>query len=99
MHGKGDVLLSCAKTLKDLQLDYIDAYFVHWPFPNYHAPGCDGDSRNPDSKPFSVDAFMATWRQMERLRDMGLVRHIGMSLDDHSQARGCAAACAVFSLR
>lgn len=78
-HGKGEVLLACAKTLRDLQLDYLDAYFVHWPFANYHAPGCDGDSRNPDSTPFSVDAFMATWRQMEKLVDMGLVRNIGMS--------------------
>lgn len=79
MHGKGDVLLSCAQTLKDLQLDYVDAFFVHWPFANYHAPGCDGDARNPDSKPFSVERFMATWRQMEKLHDMGLVKNIGMS--------------------
>ena len=79
MHGQGDVLLSCAQTLKDLRLEYLDFYFVHWPFPNYHAPGCDGDSRNPDSKPFSVEEFMSTWRQMERLVDMGLVRYIGMS--------------------
>ncbi len=79
MHGKGDVLLSLAKTLKDLQLDYVDTYFLHWPFPNYHAPGCDGDSRNPDSRPFSVDEFMATWRQLERIHDMGLARNIGMS--------------------
>ena len=79
MHGKGDVLLSLAKTLKDLQLDYVDTYFLHWPFPNYHAPGCDGDSRNPDSKPFSVAEFMATWRQLERIHDMGLARNIGMS--------------------
>lgn len=79
MHGKGDVLLSCAKTLKDLQLDYIDAYFVHWPFANYHAPGCDGDARNPDSKPFDAERFLATWRQMERLCDMGLVKNLGMS--------------------
>jgi alcohol dehydrogenase (NADP+) len=79
MHGTGDVLISMAQTLKDLQLSYIDAFFVHWPFPNYHAPGCDVDSRNPDSTPFSVDAFMATWRQMERLVDMGLAKHIGMS--------------------
>ncbi len=79
MHGKGDVLLSCARTLRDLQLDAVDAFFVHWPFPNYHAPGCDGDSRNPDSRPFSVEEFMSTWRQMERLHDRGLARHIGMS--------------------
>ena len=79
MHGRGDVLLSLAQTLKDLQLDYVDVFFVHWPFANYHAPGCDGDARNPDSKPFNPEAFIATWRQMERIVDMGLARHIGMS--------------------
>ena len=79
MHGRGDVLLSAAQTLKDLRLDYIDAYFVHWPFANYHAPGCDGDSRNPDSTPFSAERYIATWRQMERLYDMGLVKNLGMS--------------------
>lgn len=78
-HGKGEVLLACAKSLRDLKLDYVDAYFVHWPFPNYHAPGCDGDSRNPDSKPFSTESFMATWRQMEHLFDMGLAKNLGMS--------------------
>lgn len=77
MHGK--VLESCKKSLKDLGLDYIDLYFVHWPFPNYHAPGCSGDSRNPDSKPFSVEEFMTTWRQCEELVDRGLTRYIGMS--------------------
>lgn len=79
MHGRGDVLISCAKTLKDLKIDMVDLYFIHWPFPNYHAPFAAGDARNPDSKPFSVDRFMATWRQMENLVDMGLVRYIGMS--------------------
>ena len=66
MHGDGDVLIACARTLKDLKLDYLDMYYVHWPFPNYHAPGCDVDSRNPDARPFSVEEFMKTWRQMER---------------------------------
>jgi alcohol dehydrogenase (NADP+) len=79
MNGKGDVLVSMAKTLKDLQLDYIDAFFMHWPFPNYHAPGASGDSRNPDSIPFSVERFLETWAQLERLVDMGLARYIGMS--------------------
>lgn len=70
---------ACRQSLEDLGLSTIDLYFVHWPFPNYHAPGCDGDSRNPDSKPFSVEEFMDTWRQCERLVDKGLVRYIGMS--------------------
>ena len=79
MHGEGKVLESCQKSLTDLGLDYLDLYFIHWPFPNYHAPGCSGDSRNPDSRPFSVDEFMSTWRQCEELVDKGLVRYIGMS--------------------
>lgn len=79
MHGEGDVLKSAEKTLSDLCLDYLDAYFVHWPFPNYHAPGCDADARNPDSKPFSTERFMSTWRQMEQLVDMGLTKCVGMS--------------------
>jgi alcohol dehydrogenase (NADP+) len=79
MHGKGDVLLSVAKTLKDLKLDYLDLYFVHWPFPNYHPPGCNVDTRNPLSRPYIHEEFMACWRQMEKLVDMGLVKQIGVS--------------------
>jgi diketogulonate reductase-like aldo/keto reductase len=74
-----DVINSCKKSLIDLQLDYIDLYFVHWPFPNYHAPGCDGNSRNPDSRPFNTSDFINTWKQCEQLVELGLVKHIGMS--------------------
>ena len=79
MHGRGDVLISLAKTLKDLRLDYVDAFYVHWPFPNHHALGATADSRSPDAVPFSTDRFMATWRQMERIHDLGLAKNIAMS--------------------
>lgn len=79
MHGAGKVIEACGKSRKDLQLDKIDLYFVHWPFPNYHAPGCGGDSRNPDSRPFCAAEFMTAWRQCEELVDRGWVRYIGMS--------------------
>lgn len=74
-----EVEQACRKSLADLQLEYVDLYFVHWPFPNYHAPHCDGDSRNPDSRPFSTEEFMDAWRQCEALVDRGLARHIAMS--------------------
>ncbi|HUM87914.1 MAG TPA: aldo/keto reductase, partial [Prolixibacteraceae bacterium] len=79
MHGEGDIIKSCRQSLADLQLEYLDLYLVHWPFPNYHAPGCDGDARNPNSKPYIHEEYMVAWRQMEQLVEMGLVKSIGTS--------------------
>lgn len=78
-HGEGDVVPACRQSLSDLRLDYLDLYLVHWPFPNYHPPGCDVSSRSKDSKPYIHTEFMKTWRKMEELADSGLVRHIGTS--------------------
>ena len=70
---------SCDQSIADLKCDYLDILFIHWPFPNYHAPFCDVDSRNPDSKPFSIAEFMDTYRQIEALVKKGKVRAIGIS--------------------
>jgi alcohol dehydrogenase (NADP+) len=78
-HGERDVIPSCEKSLCDLGLDYLDLFLVHWPFPNFHPPGCPPDYHNPDARPYLHDAFMKTWRQMEKLVERGLVRHIGSS--------------------
>jgi alcohol dehydrogenase (NADP+) len=73
------VLESCQKSLTDLRIDQLDMYLVHWPFPNFHPPGCAVDSRSPGARPYIHESFMKTWRQMESLVDMGLTRHIGTS--------------------
>jgi diketogulonate reductase-like aldo/keto reductase len=78
-HGDGEVIESCKKSISDLQLEYLDLYLVHWPFHNYHSPGCDGDARNPDSRPYVHKKYMAVWRQMEHLVELGLVKSIGTS--------------------
>lgn len=70
---------ACRKSLEDLKCGYVDLYYIHWPFPNYHAPGCDVTSRNPNSKPFSVERFMNTYRQCEELVEKGLIKAIGLS--------------------
>jgi diketogulonate reductase-like aldo/keto reductase len=70
---------ACRKSISDLQCDYIDIFFIHWPFPNYHEPGCDVDARNPESRPFNIKEFINTYRQCERLVKEGLIRHIGVS--------------------
>jgi alcohol dehydrogenase (NADP+) len=68
-----DVRASCEQSLRDLRLDYLDLYLVHWPFPNHHPPGCDVSARN------SHENYIRTWRQMEALVETGLARHIGTS--------------------
>ena len=78
-HAPADVAPSFEKSLVDLRLDYLDLYLVHWPFPNFHPPKCDVTSRSPDARPYIHEEFMATWRELEKLVDRGLVRHIGTS--------------------
>ena len=78
-HNPADVIPTCKQSLRDLQLDYLDMYLVHWPFPNHHDPGVDITSRSRDARPYIHADYMATWREMEKLVEMGLVRHIGTS--------------------
>lgn len=78
-HHPADAVASVHRSLTDLRLDYLDAVFVHWPFPNHHAPFADTEARDPDARPYSHDAYMSLWRALEGLVDEGLVRHLGTS--------------------
>jgi diketogulonate reductase-like aldo/keto reductase len=78
-HEPADARASFLQSLADLQLEYLDLYLIHWPFPNYHPPKCSVDSRSPNAIPYAHDKYMATWRVLESLVDEGLVRHIGSS--------------------
>jgi diketogulonate reductase-like aldo/keto reductase len=75
----GDPEKACEESLRDLGLDYLDLYLVHWPFPNYHAPGVSVESRDPHARPYIHDAYMQTWKGLERLMERGFVKHIGTS--------------------
>lgn len=78
-HAEADVIPTFEKSLRDLGLDYLDLYLVHWPFPNFHPPGCDVTSRSAEARPYIHENFMKTWRQLEKLQKAGKVRHIGTS--------------------
>jgi diketogulonate reductase-like aldo/keto reductase len=78
-HAEQDVISAFEKSLRDLQLDYLDLYLIHWPFPNFHPPGCDVSHLDANARPYIHENFMKTWRQLEKLVVMGKVRHIGTS--------------------
>ena len=78
-HSESDVIPSCRQSLKDLELSYLDLYLVHWPFPNFHPPGCGVTSRSKEAKPYIHGEFMKSWRKMEELVELCLVRHLGTS--------------------
>jgi diketogulonate reductase-like aldo/keto reductase len=78
-HSEADVIPSAKKSLANLQVGHIDLYLVHWPFPNFHPPGCDVTFHDPNAKAYIHESFMKTWRQLEKLVEMGLVKHIGTS--------------------
>ena len=56
------------KSLKRLQLDYVDLYLDHW-------PSCI-NINEPNKKPIPVNV---TWQKMENLVDLGLTKSIGIS--------------------
>lgn len=65
--GYDTTLRACEKTLKDLGMDYLDLYLIHWPA-NRLQFGDNAESINVD-----------TWKAMERLAAEGLARSIGVS--------------------
>ncbi len=85
-HRRDHVRLAVERTLRDLKLDYLDLYLVHFPIALEYVPL---DQRYPpgwfddpsDAAPrmkFATVPLAETWGAMEELVHAGLVKHIGV---------------------
>ena len=66
MHGYENTHAGFAQTLKDLGLDYLDLYLIHWPNPLKYRDDWQG-------------ANAGTWKAFEELYGDGKIRALGIS--------------------
>jgi D-xylose reductase len=85
-HAAEHVRPAAERSLRDLQLDYLDLYLVHFPialeyvpFDERYPPGWfhDPAATNPHMEAARV-SIAETWRAMEELVHAGLARNIGV---------------------
>ena len=85
-HRPEHVLPACEKSLRDLGIDYLDLYLIHFPISLKYV---DFDTRYPPEWIFDPTAvnprmhidpvpLFETWYAMERLVERGLVKELGV---------------------
>lgn len=81
-HHPDHVPLALERTLKDLQVSYVDEYLIHFPISMEYVPfesKYPPEWTNLDGQMVIVPNDMnATWKAMEQLVDKGLARTIGI---------------------
>src|SRR3954468_9785714 len=85
-HDPKHVRTACERSLRDLQLDVLDLYLIHFPIALAYVPFDvryppewfhDPKAAHPAMKPIQV-RYAETWAAMEALQRAGLVKRIGV---------------------
>ena len=76
-HKRKQAIPAIENTLKDLRLDYLDLYLIHWPVALKE--GILFPEKPEDCYTLGEVPLEETWKGMEDCLDVGLTRHIGVS--------------------
>ncbi|KAM7542257.1 hypothetical protein Aperf_G00000012350 [Anoplocephala perfoliata] len=78
-HDPKVVRKACEETVRNLGVDYLDLYLVHFPVPFHVKEGRNRYSDDPDDFVLEYHKLEDTWSAMEKLIPAGLVKSIGVS--------------------
>ncbi|WP_414663347.1 aldo/keto reductase [Horticoccus sp. 23ND18S-11] len=102
-HEPKHVRAACERSLRDLKLDVLDLYLVHFPIALAYVPFdvryppewfFDPNAAKPAMKPINVP-YADTWGAMEELQRAGLVKRIGVCNLNISMLRDLLAGCSI----
>lgn len=102
-HEPKYVRAACERSLRDLRLDALDLYLVHFPIALAYVPFevryppewfHDPQAAKPAMKPINVP-YADTWGAMEELQRAGLVKRIGVCNLNISLLRDLLASCSI----
>lgn len=92
-HGRSKVESALRTSLRNLGLDYLNLYEIHWPIPLKPSavfPSSSADFESPAAVPIA-----STWKGMEDAVGAGLTRHIGVSNFSIKKLRDLLAHCKI----
>lgn len=102
-HEPKHVRAACERSLRDLQLEVLDLYLVHFPIALAYVPFdvryppewfFDPKAARPAMKPIHVP-YADTWGAMEELQRAGLVKRIGVCNLNISMLRELLGSCSI----
>ncbi|KAL5964686.1 Aldo-keto reductase family 1 member A1-A [Taenia solium] len=94
-HAPVDVRKACEMSIKNLGVDYLDLYLIHFPASFEMKDGVSIATIDPDSVVFEYHKLEDAWGAMEELVHAGLVRSIGVSNFNKRQIERILASCTI----
>ncbi|KAM7533782.1 hypothetical protein Aperf_G00000116940 [Anoplocephala perfoliata] len=78
-HDPQEVRKACEESIRNLGLEYLDLYLIHWPVSFHFKEGAKPDFTDPNCFVYEDHKIEDTWRAMEELVSAGLVKSVGVS--------------------